>query len=378
QETSGVEAVQQVTSDYFTINVPDTVNHLFLENVLRLEFSRYGIEAGYAFVMYDCFADSIIWREYQLPGSADEPNFFENLVIKKKDFPMHELPRDSHKIGVYFPEKNKYIFSQIQVLTAASAVVAVFTVFFIYVLLVVLRQKKLSEMKADFVNNMTHEFKTPLSTIILSAETIASGKVDQQPERIRRYAGIIADEARRLRLHVEKILETAILDTDRPVLKKTTFGAHRYIASAADHLRVRVEEREGTLSVELQAAKDTIHADLEHFRNVVYNVLENALKYSPGKPHIKVETFNFKDRFLSIRISDRGIGIPRKLRRQIFNKFVRGTGSEGTQVKGFGLGLYYVRRIIHLHGGRIDLESTVGKGSSFTLHFPLARTPGGS
>lgn len=370
---ASVEAVQQVTSDYFTLNVADTVNHLFLENVLRLEFSRYGIEAGYAFAMYDCFQDSIIWREYQLPGNADEPNFFENLIINKKDFPLHALPRDSHKIGVYFPEKNKYIFSQIQVLSFATVVVAVFVIFFIYVLLVVLRQKKLSEMKADFVNNMTHEFKTPLSTIILSAESLASARGDLNADRVRRYAGIIADEARRLRLHAEKILETAILDAEKPVLKKTEFAAHEFIARAAENLRVRVEERGGILQVNLSAEKDLIRADREHFRNVVYNILENALKYSKEKPEIKVETYNHKNRFLSIRIQDKGVGIPRRLRRQIFNKFVRGASGETQHVKGFGLGLYYVRRIIQMHGGRIDVESQVGEGSTFTVHFPLAR-----
>ncbi|MCS6979226.1 MAG: HAMP domain-containing histidine kinase [Flavobacteriales bacterium] len=368
-----VEAVQQVTSDYFTINVADTVSHLFLENILRLEFSRYGIEAGYAFVMYDCFADSIIWREYQLPGSAEAPNFFENLIINKKDFPIHELPRDSHKIGVYFPDKNKYIFSQIQVLTFASVVVAVFVIFFIYVLLVVLKQKKLSEMKADFVNNMTHEFKTPLSTILLSAETLANPKNIVQSERVQRYAGIIAEEARRLKLHAEKILETAILDAEKPILRKSVFQAHDYIERAAENLRVRVEERKGTLTVHLRAEKDTLLADREHFRNVIYNVLENALKYSKEIPEISVETFNTGNKFLSIRIRDKGIGIPKRLRRQIFNKFVRGVAGDVQQVKGFGLGLYYVRRIIQLHGGRIDVESRVGEGSSFTLHFPLAK-----
>jgi len=369
---TGMEAIQQITQDYFIINTADTVNRFFLENILRLEFSRFGIEAGYAFVIYDCFKDSVIWHEYQLPPSAGDPGFFENLIINQK-LPAHELPQDSHKIGVYFPDKNKYIFSQIQVFTAASVLVGIFILFFLYVLLIVLRQKRLSEMKADFINNMTHEFKTPLSTIILSAESISQPKNLENQDRIRRYAGIIADEARRLRLHVEKILETAILDSERPLLKKTVFNAHHYIQSAAENLRVKIEEKQGILHLNLVADNDKIYADKEHFRNVIYNVMENAVKYSKNKPEIAIETYNHRNRFLSVKISDKGIGIPRRVRRRIFNKFYRGVGGDVHNVKGFGLGLYYVNRIVLLHGGRIEVESKVGQGSQFTLHFPLSK-----
>jgi two-component system phosphate regulon sensor histidine kinase PhoR len=247
--TSSIEAVEQVTEEYFTVNVNDTVSHRFLENLLQLEFSKYGIEAEYQYVIYDCFEDSIIWRGYSnVPGD-------EGLFTVNRSLPREMLPRDSHKIGVYFPGKRQYLFWQMRIFMLSALGLFVIICFFIYILYVILKQKRLSEIKTDFINNMTHEFKTPISTITLSAETLMKPGIEEKPERIRRYARIIKDEGQRLRNHVDKILEIAVLDAESPKFKAEPVDMHELIRREGEIIRVKIEERSGTLDLDLQAAK---------------------------------------------------------------------------------------------------------------------------
>ena len=362
--TSSIEAVQQITDDYFTVNVNDTVNHSYLENILQLEFSKFGVEASYQYVIYDCFADSIIWKGY-----SNEPGS-DNLFTFNQTLPMDILPRDSHKIGVYFPGKREYILSQMQVFVISGVGLFVIICFFIYILYVILRQKKLSEIKTDFINNMTHEFKTPISTISLSADTLLKPGIELKPERITRYAKIIKDEGLRLRNHVDKILEIAVLDAESPKFKNEDVDMNAIITKEAEIIRVKIEERNGEFHTELNATNATIKGDCDHLGNIIFNLLGNAIKYTEGEPEIIVRTEN-KGNKLIISVIDNGIGIPRKSKKYIFKKFYRVSTGNVHNVKGFGLGLYYVNKIVRGHRGQIKVESELGKGSTFSLIFPV-------
>lgn len=366
--TSSIGAVQQVSDDYFTVNVNDTVNHGYLENLLRHEFSKYDVEISYQYVIYDCFEDSIIWRGY----SGDEA--YNNTLFKfeKRALPSEMLPQDSHKIGVYFPGKREYILSQMQIFIVSGLGIFVIICFFVYVLYIVLKQKKLSEIKNDFINNMTHEFKTPISTINLSADTLLKPGIEQKPERIARYAKIIKDEGMRLRNHVDKILEIAIFDAESPRFKKDLVDMHAIIAKETEIIRIKIEERNGTFRCELNAENPCIKGDSDHLGNIIFNLLGNAIKYTDCEPEIVIRTRNEKGNFI-VSVSDNGIGIPDKEKKYIFKKFYRVSTGNVHNVKGFGLGLYYVNKIVRAHGGRIRVQSIVGKGSTFSLVFPTAK-----
>ncbi len=362
--TSSIEAVEQVTEEYFTVNVNDTINHRFLENLLQLEFSKFGIEAEYQYVLYDCFEDSIIWRGYSnVPGE-------EGLFTVNRALPPEMLPRDSHKVGVYFPWKKQYIFSQMRIFILSGLGLFVIICFFIYILYVILKQKKLSEVKADFINNMTHEFKTPISTIMLSSETLLKPNIEDNPERIRRYARIIKDEGQRLRSHVDKILEIAVLDAEAPKFKTEPVDIHALILREAEIIRVKIEERAGSFQSELNAEKHTVKGDPDHLGNIIFNLLGNALKYTEGAPQIRICTHNEKGK-LVISVTDNGIGIPARFKKYIFKKFFRVSTGNVHNVKGFGLGLYYVNKIVKSHRGKIGVESEPGKGSTFSIILPV-------
>lgn len=364
--TSSIEAVEQITDDYFTVNVNDTVNHNYLENLLQLEFSKFGVEASYQYVIYDCFADSIIWKGYSNdPGS-------DNLFTFNQNLPSDILPRDSHKIGVYFPGKREYILGQMQVFVISGVGLFVIICFFVYILYVILRQKKLSEIKSDFINNMTHEFKTPISTISLSAETLLKPGIEQKPERIARYAKIIKDEGLRLRNHVDKILEIAVLDAESPKFKNEEVDMHAIIAKEAEIIRVKIEEGNGQFHTELKATQFHIKGDSDHLGNIIFNLLGNAIKYTEGAPEIIIKTENIGNKLI-ISVIDHGIGIPDKFKKYIFKKFYRVSTGNVHNVKGFGLGLYYVNKIVRGHRGKVRVESVEGKGSTFSLIFPVIK-----
>jgi two-component system phosphate regulon sensor histidine kinase PhoR len=364
--TSSIEAVEQVTEDYFTVNVNDTVNHRFVENLLHLEFAKYGVEADYQYVIYDCFADSIIWRGYSnKPGEED-------LFTINRSLPSNVLPKDSHKIGVYFPGKKQYILSQMNVFVFSGMGLFVIICFFIYILYVILKQKKLSEIKSDFINNMTHEFKTPISTINLSADALGKPGIEKNPDRIRRYAQIIKDEGLRLRNHVDKILKIAVLDGNTPEFKSEPVDMHEQIEKAAEIIRIRIDERNGRLETNFHAQHKMVKGDADHLSNILLNVLGNALKYTEKEPYIRINTKN-EGKYMVISISDNGIGIPDKYKKYIFNKFYRVSTGNVHNVKGFGLGLYYVNKIVKLHGGSITVESEPDKGSTFSIKLPVIK-----
>ncbi len=235
-----------------------------------------------------------------------------------------------------------------------------------------LKQKKLSEIKSDFINNMTHEFKTPLATISLAVDALKNEKVASDKEKTQYFTGVIKEENKRMNKQVEAILQAALLDKQEVQLNLKKHTAHELINIAINNMRLPIQEKNGELDVRLGAANDLIMADEVHFINFVNNLLDNAVKYSKENPIIKLSTFNVGNQF-KIKIEDNGIGMNKETVSRIFEKFYRAHTGNIHNVKGFGLGLSYVKTMVEAHKGTIKAESTLGKGSAFTISLPLAR-----
>ena len=246
--------------------------------------------------------------------------------------------------------------------------IIIFCAFFITVR-ALLKQKKLSEIKSDFINNMTHEFKTPLATISLAVDALKNEKVINDRTKMDYFSGIIKEENKRMNKQVETILQAAMLDKQQIQLNLKSLHAHEFITAALNNIRLPLEEKQGVLEVHLNAQKDIITADEVHFTNLINNLLDNAVKYSKDNPVIILTTLNVAHN-LRIKVEDNGIGMNKETLHRIFEKFYRAHTGNIHNVKGFGLGLSYVKTMITAHKGKIKAESTLGKGSCFTIDFP--------
>ncbi len=236
-----------------------------------------------------------------------------------------------------------------------------------------LRQKKLSEIKTDFINNMTHEFKTPLATISLAVDALRNERVLSQPEKMQYFSGIIKEENKRMNKHVETILQAALLDKQELKLKMDKVHATPMIESALNNYQLQIKDKEGRVELHFEAKNDMIIADENHFTNLLSNLIDNAIKYSRENLLLRISTSNHGS-FLQIKIQDNGIGMNKETTKRIFEKFYRAHTGNIHNVKGFGLGMSYVKTVIDVHKGRIKVDSTLGKGSCFTVEVPVAES----
>ena len=244
---------------------------------------------------------------------------------------------------------------------------------FIYTVFVIFRQKKVSEMKTDFINNMTHEFKTPIATISLATDSITNKTVINNEDKIKRFAGIIKQENKRMLNQVEKVLQMARIDKQEFDLKLTSINLNDVVFQASEHSRLKVTKRNGILETNLKADQSIIEGDLTHISNIVHNLLDNAEKYSEDEPSIQISTANGHGGVI-LSIKDNGIGMTKESQKHIFDKFYRVHTGNRHDVKGFGLGLSYVKALIAAHNGTINVDSELGKGSTFTLFFPFKQS----
>lgn len=269
-----------------------------------------------------------------------------------------------------FPDNMQDTLSSVFLLLPSLIITLLLVLCFVFCLVVIIRQKKLSAIKNDFINNMTHEFKTPIATISLAAQMLKDGAVQQTPETIGHIAGIIRDESKRLTFQVEKVLQTALFTETRMKLKLKNVNLNEIIESLLTKFSLRVEDKGGQLFGHLDAERDEIVADEVHITNVFSNLLDNAIKYCVKAPDISVYTRNKGDEII-ISVIDNGIGIAAKEQKLIFERFYRVSTGNLHDVKGFGLGLSYVKKIIEAHSGRIEVESALDKGSRFDIILPL-------
>ena len=362
------DAVKQERPNYFAVTINDTVHPYLLEAMLRKEFSRRNIQEDFEYGIYDCFTDSIVYGNYVTAGGVDVDTVTHSELQK--------LDKDGHYFGVYFPNRKSTLWEDDRsgwTWIFPTVVTLIVFGFFAYSVWVILKQKKLSEMKNDFIGNMTHELKTPISTIALSSEVLSDPDIIKEPDRLREYARIIRSENERLRTQVERVLQLSTLDKDTLALKRENVDMHAVALDVADHFKLPVKERSTSLTLELNASRALVTGDRVHLTNALTNLVDNALKYGKEGGTIRMATSSKGGEFL-ISVQDQGIGIRKEDLKHIFERFYRVHTGNVHNVKGFGLGLHYVQHIAQGHGGGVAVISEVDKGSTFTLSLPLTET----
>ncbi len=296
-------------------------------------------------------------------------DFLQNTKYKIDLFSAQDLLSPG-SFAIYFPNRAGYVWSSVWMTLLSSVVFTGIILFcFAYTITTILRQKKLGDIKNDFINNMTHEFKTPIATISLATDTILSPSILNNPDKVKRFVDIIKQENKRLNGQVEKVLQAAIVDKSTFQLKMEEINLHDIIDHAMNNFSLQIENREGTLNVDLQAENANIEGDLTHISNIVHNLLDNANKYSPNKPEVSIRTRNISSG-IELQVEDKGIGLSTASRKLIFDKFYRVSTGNIHDVKGFGLGLSYVKTMVTAHKGTIEVKSELGKGSTFIVFLP--------
>ena len=312
----------------------------------------------------------------EIGGSSNIEGSIENKSLYNSNYDISLFNIDLKSPGslkIFFNNKTGYLWSKVWLSLMSSILFTSLILFcFAYVVWVIFKQKKVSEMKTDFINNMTHEFKTPIATISLATDSITSDKIISHEDKIRRFAGIIKQENKRMLTQVEKVLQMATIDKDDFKLRLSQMDLHELIDQAARNMSLKVDQRGGTLETNLEAQKYLIEGDQNHISNILHNLLDNAEKYSPEKPEITISTKNTKDG-IQITITDKGLGMTKDALKNIFDKFYRVHTGNRHDVKGFGLGLSYVKALVAAHKGTISVSSELGKGSSFKLILPFTQ-----
>ncbi len=347
-----------------------------LGRALREELLNHGIRTPHRYGIFSKEKNSFVVLDDHFsvvdPASVVTQAGLNNIYSSPYKVPLFSQDIESPGwLMIHFPERSGVVFGPLRLVFLASVLfTGLVLACFAYTIWVIFRQKRLSEMKTDFINNMTHEFKTPIATISLAADNITAPKVIGEPDRIRRFADIIRQENRRMNSQVEKVLQMALLDKKEVQLNLSEVDLNRIVGQVAGNFSLQIEEREGHLTIETEAENAVVEADLTHVTSMISNLLDNANKYSPEKPEIKIATRNRPDG-VEIRVSDKGLGISKEARRLIFDRFYRVHTGNVHNVKGFGLGLAYVKAMMAAHRGSVEVHSELGKGSEFVLFFPF-------
>jgi two-component system phosphate regulon sensor histidine kinase PhoR len=298
-------------------------------------------------------------------------SFSNSKTYKVKLFPNDTFQQDQ-TLQVYFPEKENYILRNLWSIFGSSFLLIAFVGgIFYYSVNSLLTQKKLSNIKNDFINNMTHELKTPVSTIALALEVIKDKEIKKSPEKTERYLNIITEENRRLGTQIEKVLQIAKLEKGDLSLNFEPIDINEVLDQVVKNQSVQMEQFGVKLNLDLQAEETNISADRVHLTNIIFNLMDNAIKYSKEKPEITIATSN-TEKGLLLKISDKGIGIPKDQLSKIFEKFYRVPKGDLHDVKGFGLGLSYVKNMVEMHNGTIYVNSKIDEGTDFSVLLPLA------
>ena len=301
----------------------------------------------------------------------------DSLKLHETEYQLNLYPNDifqkNLKLALWFPGRDSYIYRSLNWLLLASFLFSLIILLtFGLSVFYILRQKKISEMKSDFINNMTHEFKTPIATISVATDSITNEKVVNDPEKIRFFVGMIKKENNRMNQQVEDILTIARLDRKDFEFVWQTVDIHELISDALQSIILQIEKRSGKVILELNAAHPLITTDPIHCTNVVYNLLDNAMKYSVNPPDIKINTSN-KPNGVLVSVEDKGIGMTKAVQSKIFERFYRQTSGNIHNVKGFGLGLNYVKAVLEANHGTISVQSEPGKGSRFEVFLPFVK-----
>jgi len=345
--------------------VENRVSKKLIDSLLKIEFRAAGLNTKYEFGVYSPTRNKLVLQKTgKYPKELLESSF-RYLLFPGEIFSPQNL------LMIYFPNERQYVITRIWFLLASSVVLILAIIFsFTYVVTTVFRQKKLSEIKNDFINNMTHEFKTPISTISLACQALSDKDIVKNSAVYDSYISIIDEENSRLQGMAERILQSARLQKGEIVLKLEKINLHDVLRDAIQKVSMQIEKKGGKITMELNAENPDIVADRVHITNIIFNLLDNANKYTPWAPIIFIRTQNINKGIL-FSIKDNGIGISGSNQKKVFDKLFRVPTGNVHDVKGFGLGLSYVKTIVEKHNGKITLDSELNKGSTFSVYLPL-------
>ena len=341
-------------SNFYAVNVNTPIDQNVLAVLLETEFDKQGLSTPYEYGVYDCSTNELIYSE-----CCNIPNQKKVKASKKKK----AKPTDAtNYFVVKFPEKESYVFQKQGNLLFFSGLILAAILILVSAIYIILRQKRYSELMKDFVNNMTHEFKTPISSIKIAAEVLANHPSIEEDPRLSQYTKIIKDQNVRLNDQVEKVLQLAKMESSTFELKLEDLDLHEILQEVGSHQQLRVRDAGGLMELDLKAKRYKIRADRFHLTNVLSNLLDNAIKYSTEKPEIHLRTLD-KDRGCLIEVEDKGIGIKKEEMPYLFQRFYRVSTGNVHNIKGFGINLYYVKRICDAHGFDLSIESEYKKGT---------------
>jgi two-component system, OmpR family, phosphate regulon sensor histidine kinase PhoR len=349
--------VEMQRPDYYVVNMRNDFDARVLELILINTFKARGIDSRFEYAIYDCETDDMLYGNYITGGKAAPPADSSAYFPKARHLVYY--------FAVRFPQAQQMIYASLRGWMLLFGVMLITLFIYLYAIYIIWQQQKFAGLQQDFINNMSHEFKTPLSSILIAAQYLHTQHSTDGNERLQQYSSLIITQGNKLDGHLERILQLARHDGQPMQLKKETIHVQEYIQAAAAAIQFKYPKC--TIHLHLPAPEAFINADAFHFGNVLYNLLDNAAKYCEQAPHIAIH-ISQPQQVLQIAIADNGIGIAPKYQQQIFSRFYRVPQPNSSAINGFGLGLYYVKKVCRLHGWKLTLNSTPKKGSTFTLH----------
>lgn len=344
----------------------ERLNPAVLDGCLRNALQANGITLPFHFIVYTSDGREVYRCEDYSDVGAEQ--CYQQMLFRSD--PTGQMGT----VVIHFPDQQKYIRGVARYVAPAMGFTVIMLITSLITIYLVVRQKRISEMKNDFIHNMTHEFKTPISTISIASQMLADKSVNKNAETYERLGNVITSETRRLRYQVEKVLQMSLFENNNIALKMQELDANEIIGNVVDTFSLKVSQIGGTLDMKVEAYNPFINADEMHFTNIIFNLLDNAFKYRREEEPlaIRVHTYNQGDTHFCISIADNGIGIAKDSLKRIFDKFYRVHTGDRHNVKGFGLGLAYVQKMVELHHGTIKVTSEIGKGTKFTITIPLS------
>lgn len=387
--------VEQISNNYYVVNVNNVIDPNLLGHFLDVEFKKRNLNVTYEYAIYDCNSQKMVHgntigrnsvsshlRTSLNSDSSDcsvekmmyDKQFdkeYTKIEKKKKECNLPTCEKYTYYFGVHFPNRSQFYNSRFLAWYFLNGILFFVVIFFGYALYVIIKQKQLSEIQKNFINNLTHEFKTPIASIELASKVLANPKICEQPERLAEYVRIVGQQNKRLSAHVEKLLQMATIEKTKLQLNVEEIELNKTIAETILEFKNSQNGRVYTISLNSSVKTAMIKADKLHFSNLIFNILDNAIKYCDVDPDIEIKLLETAHCFL-LSFDDNGIGIPKNDRKKIFNRFYRVPTGNVHDVKGFGLGLDYVKKIVQRHGWRIRVSENSRKGSTFSIEIKKA------
>jgi two-component system phosphate regulon sensor histidine kinase PhoR len=350
--------INKVSNDYYIVNVNNDFDADVLEYCLKTEFERSNLLTDFEYAIYKCESDEMVYGNYV--SFSDKKDHEVKLHFPKQENLVYYF-------AIRFPNESSYLLGTLKFWLTLSSILVLILLIYVYSIFTILQQKKYSGLQRDFINNMTHEFKTPLSSILIASKYLAKQDKIGEDEKLAKYTGIIIEQSTKLNEHVEKLLNIAKWDNAPLKLEKAQVDLLPLLESVIENIKLKYRDLE--VKIEAPPGLVAIYADRFHFANLVYNLLDNSIKYCDGRPEVTIRLSEENDK-VRIEFIDNGIGIPQKDMSFVFDKFYRIPGGKGNEVNGFGLGLYYVKKICLLHEWKISAFNNLSRGITVSLLIP--------